>query len=158
MMNQCVKITLVVKASRALLCNLIKKNAERLAIEGIGNIEGPDTIKIVANGTNDSIDEFIDVIICRNALDHVDNPAKTAREISRVLKPGGLFVLVVDIKERRTSCEPSPIHGPEIINDLFQDFIIEFQDIREIPHYVKFLKHKDIVRPTYYGRLRKNGK
>jgi len=100
-------------------------------------------------------DEFIDVIVSRNALDHVDNPAKTAREISRVLKPGGLFVLVVDIKERRTSCEPSPIHGSEIINGLFQDFIIEFQDIREIPHYVKFLKRKDIVRPTYYGRLRK---
>jgi len=61
-MNQCVKITLVVKASRDLLCNVIKKNAERLAIEGIGNAEGPDKIKIVAHGPHDAIDEFIDVL------------------------------------------------------------------------------------------------
>ena len=59
-MNQCVRITLVVKASRDLLKNLIQKNAQRLAIEGLGNIEGPDTIKIVANGANNAIDEFID--------------------------------------------------------------------------------------------------
>lgn len=61
-MNQCVRITLVVKASEDLLCNLIKKNAERLAIEGVGNIEGADTIKIIAHGAHDAIDEFIDAL------------------------------------------------------------------------------------------------
>ena len=61
-MNQCVRITLIVKTSRDLLKNLIQKNAQRLAIEGIGNIEGPEKIKIVANGANDAIDEFIDML------------------------------------------------------------------------------------------------
>ncbi len=61
-MNQCVKITLVVKTSEELLKNLIKKHAERLAIEGVGNIENSDTIKIVANGSNSAIDEFIDAL------------------------------------------------------------------------------------------------
>jgi acylphosphatase len=61
-MNQCVKITLVVKASRDLLSNMIKKNAERLSIEGIGNVEGRGTIKIIAHGAHDSIDEFIDIL------------------------------------------------------------------------------------------------
>ena len=61
-MNQCVKITLVVKTSEELLKNLIKKHAERLAIEGVGNIENSDTIKIVANGSNNAIDEFIDAL------------------------------------------------------------------------------------------------
>jgi len=43
-----------------MLKNLIQKNAQQLAIEGIGNIQGPSKVKIVANGTNDAIDKFID--------------------------------------------------------------------------------------------------
>ncbi len=61
-MNQCVKITLIVKTSQELLRNFIQKNAERLAIEGIGNIETTNTIKIVAHGAHDAIDEFIDAL------------------------------------------------------------------------------------------------
>jgi acylphosphatase len=59
-MNQCVKITLGVKASEELLKNLVQKSAERLSIEGVGSVENAHTIKIVAHGSNHSIDTFID--------------------------------------------------------------------------------------------------
>jgi SAM-dependent methyltransferase len=44
----------------------------------------------------DSIkDETIDVIVSGQALEHVEFPWKTASEISRVLRPGGLACLIV---------------------------------------------------------------
>lgn len=61
-MNQCVRITLVVKAAVPLLKNFIQKNAQKLCIEGMGNILAPNTIKIIAYGSHDAIDEFIDTL------------------------------------------------------------------------------------------------
>jgi len=61
-MNQCVRITLIVKASVPLLKNLVQKNAQKLAIEGVGNILLPNTIKIIAHGDRNAIDEFIDTL------------------------------------------------------------------------------------------------
>lgn len=61
-MNQCVRITLVVKASREVLHNFVQKNAQRLALEGVGNLAESDTIKIIAHGTHAAIDEFIDTL------------------------------------------------------------------------------------------------
>lgn len=61
-MNQCVCITLVVKAPLIPVRELIQKSAQKLAIEGIGNILAPHTIKIVAHGSHDAIDEFIDAL------------------------------------------------------------------------------------------------
>jgi 2-polyprenyl-6-hydroxyphenyl methylase / 3-demethylubiquinone-9 3-methyltransferase len=36
-------------------------------------------------------DQHFDVVVCVDVLEHVDSPAATVAEISRVLKPGGLF-------------------------------------------------------------------
>lgn len=51
-------------------------------------------------------DSYFDVISCFNALDHVDNPARVISEIQRVLAPGGTFLLITDIHEEPTPCEP----------------------------------------------------
>jgi len=100
-------------------------------------------------------DGFVDVIVCRNALDHVDNPRRAADEIRRVLKPGGLLVLVVDLKGAPTPAEPNPIAGPEVIPRMFPDFIVEHQEVRAIPRYEDILARPPVTRPTFYGRLRK---
>jgi len=38
-------------------------------------------------------DEFFDVVLCINALDHMLNPAKALSEMNRVLKKEGVFIL-----------------------------------------------------------------
>lgn len=64
--------------------------------------------------------ESCDAVFSFNSLDHVDNLQKTADEISRVTKKGGIFLLLVEVNHPPTVCEP---HGltPQIIIELFQD-------------------------------------
>jgi 2-polyprenyl-3-methyl-5-hydroxy-6-metoxy-1,4-benzoquinol methylase len=47
-----------------------------------------------------------DVVTCLNALDHVDDIAAAIREIKRVTKPGGLFLLSVETDHPPTAAEP----------------------------------------------------
>lgn len=61
-MNQCVRITVVVNASMVLLRSLIQKNAQKLSIEGVGSILDHGTVKIIAYGPHNAIDEFIDAL------------------------------------------------------------------------------------------------
>ncbi len=100
-------------------------------------------------------DQCIDVIVSCNSLDHVDSLEDSAKEIDRVLKPGGILVLVVDVKAYKTACEPSPIENAETIRDLFPGFQMEHDEIKDIPKYEEFLTSETTERPTLYCRLRK---
>jgi len=42
-------------------------------------------------------DGTVDAVYCISVLEHVPDPSKVAVEIARVLKPGGLFVLTIDL-------------------------------------------------------------
>jgi len=114
------------------------------------------TVLLKGHGENIPLsDDFIDVVVSRNSLDHVDRLPRVVEEIRRVLKPGGLLVLVTDLKDRATYCEPSAISSAQAIRSLFAGFEVEFEEIRDIPSYAKLLKTREPERPTYYGRLRK---
>ena len=54
-------------------------------------------------------DGYFDVVACFNALDHVDDIHKTIAEIKRVVAPGGLFLLAVDVNHTPTLAEPVTI-------------------------------------------------
>jgi ubiquinone/menaquinone biosynthesis C-methylase UbiE len=41
-------------------------------------------------------DDFFDLIVCNNVLDHVHDPNRVLIEIKRVLSPDGLFAFAVD--------------------------------------------------------------
>jgi SAM-dependent methyltransferase len=58
---------------------------------------------------------FFDVVISRNALDHVDDFEKTALEIRRILKPGGLLHILVNYHSP-TSSEPQTLSDERILN------------------------------------------
>jgi len=45
-------------------------------------------------------DAHYDALTCISVLEHVPNPEKAAREFRRVLKPGGVLVLTLDVKLR----------------------------------------------------------
>ncbi len=68
-------------------------------------------------------DNYFDVITSFNSLDHVENVHKSILEIRRVLKPNGLFLLIVDIHEQATLTEPSAFSW-DIIEQFKQDFTI----------------------------------
>jgi SAM-dependent methyltransferase len=52
-------------------------------------------------------DEYFDIVFCSSALDHVTNPQKAISETHRVLKPGGFFVLSVEIFEEKAVSDHS---------------------------------------------------
>ncbi len=51
-------------------------------------------------------DGHFDVVTSFNSLDHVADLDQTIREIMRVVKPGGLFLLLTDVNHQATPCEP----------------------------------------------------
>ncbi|RBP07118.1 methyltransferase family protein [Roseiarcus fermentans] len=51
-------------------------------------------------------DGYFDIVSCFNALDHVDDVDETIGEIKRVLAPGGLLLLGVDVNHSPTMAEP----------------------------------------------------
>ena len=54
------------------------------------------------------LDESTDVVICRNALDHMLDPELAVEQLWRLLKSGGLLYVSVDIGGAATPDEPSP--------------------------------------------------
>jgi SAM-dependent methyltransferase len=60
-----------------------------------------------------------DVVCSFNSLDHVENVEQAVREIGRVTKPGGLFLLLVDVNHPPTACEPHEL-TPRMLIDLLQ--------------------------------------
>ncbi len=67
-----------------------------------------------------------DVVTSFNSIDHVENINKTIDEIKRVLKPGGLFLLLTELNHDPTICEPQSITW-----DITKQFLPEFQIIDE---------------------------
>lgn len=51
-------------------------------------------------------DNYFDVVVSFNSLDHVDDLAMTIREIVRVISPGRLLLLLTDVHPHPTICEP----------------------------------------------------
>jgi SAM-dependent methyltransferase len=70
-------------------------------------------------------DESFDIVSSLNSLDHVDNLQAVIDEITRVLSPGGSFLLEVEFGHRPTDTEPVEISGNfvESLQPTFQVFL-----------------------------------
>jgi SAM-dependent methyltransferase len=68
-------------------------------------------------------DSYFDVVTSVNSLDHVDNVAETIREIARVTKPNGTFLLIVEVNHRIRACEPHNL-PPDIIDAFQPAFVV----------------------------------
>jgi SAM-dependent methyltransferase len=77
----------------------------------------PDRITYVCGGAEDipKPSAFFDAVISVNAIDHVDDPAAAAREITRVLRPGGVVRLHVHY-HRSTTCEPHALDDDAVVH------------------------------------------
>jgi len=61
-MKKCLKITFISVNTEGLLHEFIQKNARMLHLEGTVQVVEPDGISIVACGSKDNIDAFLDII------------------------------------------------------------------------------------------------
>lgn len=71
--------------------------------------------------------EHFDVVCSFNSLDHVADLAKTLKEIERVLKPRGLFLLIVETGHTPTPCEPIEIRDVST----FANATLQLQSLRK---------------------------
>lgn len=71
-------------------------------------------------------DNSIDVVTSINSLDHVEDLPKTLSEIGRVLKPGGHFLMAVDIHSHPTPTEPISIPW-NLSEQLKPQFEVEYE-------------------------------
>jgi len=60
-------------------------------------------------------DGYFDIVASFNSLDHVDDLDRTSAEIGRVTKPGGRFLLVVEINHPPTPTEPITLHRESLL-------------------------------------------
>jgi ubiquinone/menaquinone biosynthesis C-methylase UbiE len=79
-------------------------------------------------------DGMADVVFSRNALDHVESPYAWMREFVRLLRPGGAFMLYVDLSAGWEKNEVDMILHPqnfteESLNALMQGFPLTFDYI-----------------------------
>lgn len=76
-------------------------------------------------------DEYFDVVSSFNSLDHVSDIGITVSEIKRVLKPGGIFLLLSELNHEATPTEPQEFSWD--ITDMLRP---EFEVVEE-KHYEK---------------------
>ena len=74
---------------------------------------------------------YFDIVSSFNSLDHVDDIDNTIKEIKRVLKPKGIFLLITDVNHEPTVTEPLTFSW-----DIINEFKPEFEEI-EVKHYEK---------------------
>lgn len=95
-----------------------------------------DTRAIYLNSLAETIpltSGMLDVVVCRNALDHVEDPARVVDEIHRTLRPGGTLILNVDLDAAPTPAEPHEISKSQLLEWLHA-FSIDFEDEWEHGH------------------------
>jgi ubiquinone/menaquinone biosynthesis C-methylase UbiE len=71
--------------------------------------------------------EYFDVVCSFNSLDHVENLEQSVLEMKRVLKKGGVFLLIVDIHNYPTPTEPQSLKW-DFVTTYFSDFKILRED------------------------------
>jgi SAM-dependent methyltransferase len=97
--------------------------------------DAPPTLRL-AVGIEDLplLDEFADVVVCRNAIDHVEDPGAGLGEMWRVLKPGGLLFLSVDMGGAPTPDEPNPFSPGQVEEMVAGRFEIHARSDSHKPH------------------------
>lgn len=66
-MSQCLRIVLTMNLPEDFLHNFIKKSARALYLEGTVQLEADDTIRIIACGTKEAIEAFLDALHAQGA-------------------------------------------------------------------------------------------
>ena len=66
-----------------------------------------------------------DAVFSFNSFDHVESIDMTIKEIKRVTRPNGIFLLLVEVNHPPTDCEPHKLEPETIVNSLKPEFKCE---------------------------------
>lgn len=80
------------------------------------------------------LDDFADVVICRNALDHMPSPRIALQEMSRILRTDGRLFVSVDTGGEPTPDEPSVFSMESLRALLREQFEAAMLTDKEEPH------------------------
>lgn len=80
------------------------------------------------------LDGCVDIVLCRNALDHMPDPRRGLEEISRILTKDGILFLSVDIGGGPTPDEPSPFTAETLAELLKASFEVTSETKGLTPH------------------------
>lgn len=79
------------------------------------------------------VDDFVDIAISRNSLDHLEEPQRVVDEIWRMLKPNGYFILNVDIEHESRPLEPHSFSLADV-DSMLTRFRVEQKIVYEKSH------------------------
>lgn len=96
------------------------------------DITGDSTMTRIAGRAEDVPfpDSHFDVVTSFNSLDHVDDVSASIREIKRVTRPGGLFLLITDVNHEPTVTEPVSYEW-DVVEEFTPEFELLDRDCRE---------------------------
>jgi SAM-dependent methyltransferase len=80
------------------------------------------------------LDDYADLVICRNALDHMPDPEAAVKEFSRILKRDGSLFVSVDIGGEPTPDEPTVFSVESLRQLLDRYFEVTMLNDNETPH------------------------
>ncbi|HEY3302557.1 MAG TPA: methyltransferase domain-containing protein [Candidatus Binatia bacterium] len=80
------------------------------------------------------LDDYADLVICRNALDHMPDPEASVKEFSRILKQDGSLFVSVDIGGEPTPDEPTVFSVESLRRLLGRHFEVTMLNDNETPH------------------------
>jgi SAM-dependent methyltransferase len=107
--------------------------AERFAAAGL-LLEGSSALYLPVGAERiPLVSGTVDVALSRNSLDHVRDPAAVVDEARRILRPGGIFILNVDLDHPATPTEPH-MFSLDRVHDLIHGFEVEREIVRELSH------------------------
>lgn len=120
--------------------------SERIGIDPLANkyvrMEGKNHKMNYINSGAESMpfdDEYFDFVSSLNSLDHVENLGLCIKEIKRVVKKGGSFLLISDIHSFPTVAEPSNFNW-DIARSFEPEFSIQMEKHYEGSNMYKSLR------------------
>jgi ubiquinone/menaquinone biosynthesis C-methylase UbiE len=91
----------------------------------IGTEAGSRTVYLSLGSENlPLLDECADLVICRNALDHMPRPELALKEMGRILSRGGALFISVDIGGAPTPDEPTVFSVESLCGLLQEHFVL----------------------------------
>ena len=91
-------------------------------------------------------DGAFDIVASLNSLDHVDDVDHATREIVRVLRPGGTFLLITEVGHEPTPTEPVTF-GFDIVDSFGPELTVVSTASYEMPHK---LVHASVIAAVPY--------